>query len=106
MPRPVIPPSRSGYMVNEGVVHSRYATHAPRGERYRTIDEAFGAVMHSDYVVCGECFPPANPTRRSASRAQAEKVDAPEEPATPAAEAVYTAPAGDDEDEPSDGPQA
>lgn len=71
MARPIIPPDRKGYMVVDGVVHTRYATHVPRGPRYRTIDETWMAVMRLDYAVCAECYPaPPNPphTARSGAR--------------------------------------
>lgn len=57
MPRPIIPLDRAGYMIVGSTVHTRYATHVPRGLRVRTADEAFAAVARTEYTVCSECYP-------------------------------------------------
>ncbi|MCC6619468.1 MAG: hypothetical protein IT341_10580 [Chloroflexi bacterium] len=104
MPRQIIPDSRTGYMVSEDVVHARYADHAPRGPRYRTLDEVFGAVIGRRYSVCGECFPKPEAPRRPASRRAAQVVAefAAEHPEL--VETAYAVPdAGSGE---GDGPQA
>jgi len=69
--RPAIPPDRKGYMVTDGVVHTRYATHVARGPRYRSMDEAWYAVMRLDYAICTECYPPPpKPSRTARSGAR------------------------------------
>lgn len=77
MPRPTIPPDPKGYMLVAGEIHTRYATHCPRGQRYRTVDDVFGAVARALYSVCGTCYPaaagPKPRTRSRAPRRRAEK---------------------------------
>lgn len=70
MPRPIIPPDPKGYMIVDSEVHTRYATHCPRGMRVRTADEAFGSLAGALYTVCETCYPPAagrKPRARTAS---------------------------------------
>lgn len=79
MPRQVIPHDVDGYMVVDGTIHTRYATHVERGMRYRTVDEAFASVAGTAYAVCGTCYPAPEAPRPS--RARARRAEAPEPPA-------------------------
>ena len=81
MPRRVIPHDPQGYMVVDSTIHTRYATHVERGMRYRTVDEAFGAVAGTAYAVCGTCYP--SPAAPRPSRQRAQRAEAPEQPADP-----------------------
>jgi hypothetical protein len=65
MARPIIPADRDGYMIAGSTVHTRYATHVPRGMRVRTVDEAFNAVARTEYTVCEACYPPPKPKART-----------------------------------------
>lgn len=81
MARPIIPPDRAGYMIVGSEIHTRYATHCPRGIRVRSLDEAFASVARAEYTVCETCYPgeatrkPAATKRRPRRPAQPPRVE-------------------------------